>query len=199
VSVTQLDDWGALYISRLEVSDLDGDGDPEAFVFGGSADEGPDETWFELLTFKNGRIESYAPAKGIEIADVQDVDGDGRFDLLSPGPYNRVTQASALGGTFPAFGGALVMHTLPDGTFSATDAVAKDFLKKECPLQKPPLGPESTFNDILCARAWGASEADVMKALNARCKVWDEVRMNPAICLNGFKDAAAIAPPILLP
>ncbi len=199
-SVIQSSGFGERYISAFVFGDIDGDGDPEVFVSGGYNQEGPDPIWGRVFTFKNGAIRDYAP--GFEVRGAADVDHDGRLDLMTPGPYasikakwNGVYEYAVIGGVFTA-------HALAGGTFSMTDAVAKSALLKECP-RKAPLAVAQSFDidqtshDILCARVWGASEADVRSALAGRCKSFDDA--DPNACPKVFLAVAKVTPPTTLP
>jgi hypothetical protein len=87
-----------------------------------------------VWTVKQGRIVPYAPADGLGAVGVDDIDTDGRPDLLLDsqdallGPGCDSTE-----GDFPqcmaqlhtSFRPDQAAHSLPDGSFSTTDAVAK--------------------------------------------------------------------------
>jgi hypothetical protein len=106
--------------------DYDGDGEPELLLHvqtsehseSGIADE-------QVWTQHGGGVKRYPPAAAIAATFERDVDGDGRPDLLYTGePRGRVEgQSSPTHTTIPE-GLLLAAHSLPDGTFSTSDAAA---------------------------------------------------------------------------
>jgi hypothetical protein len=199
-SVIQSSGFGERYISALVFGDIDGDGDPEVFVSGGYNQEGPDPVWGRVFTFKNGAIRDYAP--GFEVRGAADVDHDGRLDLMTPGPYATIKAKWNGVYAYALIGGVFTAHALAGGTFSMTDAVAKSGLLKECP-RKAPLAIGQSFDidqtshDIVCARAWGATEAEIRSALAKGCKSWDDA--DPNGCPKVFLAVAKVTPPTTLP
>jgi hypothetical protein len=71
----------------------------------------------------------------------------------------------------------MLVHSLPDGTFSMTDDKALSFVKQHC--EKPGFGvarddekhvdDDQTFVNIACARLWGMSEAQAVSAVASSC------------------------------
>lgn len=107
--------------------DYDGDGRSELLLPVRQyehASEGPRRLWVLTVT-DDGRIVEYAPELK-PVVWAEDVDGDGRPDLmLDPDD----TQASA---AYPAHSSVVragwrLAHSLPNGSFSTTDAVATSF------------------------------------------------------------------------
>ena len=121
-----------------------------------------------LYTWKNGAIVRYAPTAKMAIWNLEDVDGDGRPDLRTAFPYS-----SSRGGSTPVFSPDLVAHSLPDGTFSISDAVATAAMRKVCP-KKPALSSltaasggdtETHGRDLACALVWGVPVDTIAKTL----------------------------------
>jgi hypothetical protein len=188
------------------VGNVDGDGDPEVFIAGSVHEEGPDSGWGELLTFKDGTIRRYETPKDMDVGGAEDVDHDGRLDVLTPGSYSGVEAWSAIGASYPAVGSVFVAHTLPDGGFSMNDAVAKTRLLQTCPKKSPIaldpsewVEPIEATRQILCARAWGSSEADVVKQLSTRCSRYTPEPHDTAECPTVLRDAAKVDPVVRLP
>jgi len=171
--------------------DVDGDGEPEVLVHRISS-LGAESV---LLTARNGVIREYTdlPAGALD-----DVDGDGRMDVLTPGPYGRGLGSTAWSWiTWEHF----VAHVGTDGVLRLDDAVAKAHLLKRCP-ERPTrfwegdhglseLGPQ-----IVCARAWGVSAEAVSAQFGVECKKWGPPS---AFCSPAIALMVAIEPPLRLP
>ena len=167
--------WGSRQIDPPVFFDFDGDGDLEVIVTGSANDEGPDPSWHEAWTYKLGRIIPYPPLAKVAFETVADVDGDGRPDVWTRGPYAHIEAGSALGGMWPVAPPIFLLHSEKDGSFDGSGAIARAELKKACP-QKPELADagdldhvDDVVSAIVCARAWGASEREVRAALAPHC------------------------------
>jgi hypothetical protein len=144
-------DWVFGGLEPMELYDFDGDGEPEVHVGASYGHEGVHERSDALLTFKNGRIEPYAPAAKYGFEAMKDYTGDGVPDLQM---FEELIGTEDCGSGFPGDGKGLgfIAHALPGGGFSDVDAEARAFAKELCP-KRP-----TTFtdvNDVLCARLWG--------------------------------------------
>jgi hypothetical protein len=179
--------------ASLQTFDYDHDGVPEALV------AHPLATITQFRTGPLGAgLDVYKPATGLIIGGFEDVDGDGRPDLEIANPYG---------------GDAMFLaHSLPDGTFSQKDDVAKGFAARHCPkpgLDVVDLRPDDR-NDVLrriaCARLHGVSASAVEDALQSyrealckgapECKARDGgLSLFPAYA----KHAISLEPPFLLP
>lgn len=170
------------HIETPQLFDFDGDGVPEILL----ADRHPtitdhpeadgdrlgSERTSELLTFKRRVISPYAPAlalRGVALNGIErmrDVDGDGRPDL-------ELTFASNVPRSVPR----RIAHSLADGAFSETDAVARRALLAQCPATEDLLvlradrsiDNETSFASIACAALRGELGRDIMKRLAALC------------------------------
>ncbi len=174
--------YGSLSLSLVEPGfvDFDGDGDLEVLLSRDEVEEGYDPSEHAIYTFarssdaSGGRVELYPPARGIDFEDVSDVDGDGRPDLLTRGPYGSIQVVSGgLGDEMPLVPAMFLQHALPDGTFSPRDEVALQALRKICPtapsLRGASLPVEDVARDMICARLHGVRAATIRAQLLPTC------------------------------
>jgi hypothetical protein len=158
--------------------DFDGDGEEEFVVIGhDQTKDGPRDPMAYILELKNGSVQLYPPAKDLPIFRVEDVDRDGRPDFISYGPYRARIGARCNGAPAQVVGPAMLVHSLPNGTFSLTDEKAISFAKEHC--DKPGftvarddekrVDDEQTFVNVACARMWGMSEAQAVSAIAQSC------------------------------
>ncbi|HEU4408261.1 MAG TPA: VCBS repeat-containing protein [Polyangiaceae bacterium] len=186
--------------------DFDGDGEPEIFVRRQSHEhEGPSDEEGLLLTSRGGRVRPY-PGLPAKYNRLDDVDQDGRPDLVYY-PYAEERESPCSGFGYRWLGPAFVAHSLPGGAFSTDDAFARDFARRSCPA-RPKAGapPHDDGGDAaeappeLCARIWGASEAESLALLKRQCKAPASPDLacqdSPGVCFD-FEDRAALlkAPP----
>ena len=143
---------------EAKVFDFDGDGDPELYLAFTGEGAGCDPSAYpngEIVGFHGGKIAPYAPAKGLAIFALKDIDKDGRPDIVTPSPFATFDDTH---GVVANFAPHLVAHALPDGTFSRTDAVAVAAAKAICP-RKPTTFPVddgiAIVKTVGCARLWG--------------------------------------------
>lgn len=177
--------------------DWDGDGAPEVvlrvarYVF-----EAPEPDTVTLYTARGGVVRPYAPAQGFErILAVEDVDADGRPDLILPSPWRHCDRCGMMGVWHD--GPTLAAHALPDGTFSTRDDVARAWVMRQCE-RAPRGGPDDALDvlDLACARAWGQPPDAVVAA--ARALALDQRRRDPERaaqlehCMS-FHELAALA------
>lgn len=153
--------------------DYDGDGRGEAIVeptvWGTDTFEGRGQ--WHMYTARGASVMRYAPAVAVEpFTGVADVDLDGRPDLIDDQTLSTPAGCGPDGGTLD--GPTLVIHSLPDGSFSRDDRIARAFAARQCP--SPPAGLTSidgedglaqAWFDVTCARLWGASAESVVQAL----------------------------------
>lgn len=206
IDVSMAATWGSLSLRTLAVFDYDGDDDPEILLAGDAADEGPDRSVSEAWTFKGGAIVPYAPLASFADFAVEDVDNDGRPDLLTRGPYEQVEAASALGSSYPAAPAIFAYHSLSNGSFSVTDAEARAYAKSECPKREPlrlvtetfPYFDDGVARNVVCAKLWGTSAGEVTRAWDAACKGWEAGGLSGTECEEWPKALGDVAPPFLL-
>ncbi len=149
--------------------DYDGDGAPEIWI--------ADRQSRELLSARNRVVSRYAPAlklRGVPlwgIHGVRDVDHDRRPDLLLT--FDRAAPPSVP---------KRVAHSLPDGTFSETDDVARRELLAQCsagtelPVQKPDgtIDVDASIAAVTCAALRGELGRDVSSRLAIACANRDD-------------------------
>lgn len=158
--------------------DFDGDGEEELIAIGhDQTKDGPRDPLAYIVELKNGNAQIYPPSKDLPIFRVEDVDRDGRPDFVSYGPYRARVPARCNGAPSQVVGPAMLVHSLPNGTFSMTDEKALAFAKQHC--EKPGftvarddekrVDDDQTFVNIACARLWGMPEAQAVAAVAQNC------------------------------
>ncbi|APR86813.1 hypothetical protein A7982_12162 [Minicystis rosea] len=156
----------------FEPFDYDGDGDDEVLLRTSHGSWSAGESEGHVMTARGGTVTRYAPAASIDVAGVEDVDGDGRPDLLTFGPYRPETQWCSFEPD-PAGRVELVAHALPGGDFSLKDAAASAFAKRACPAKPTALTVDKfdagSMTAVRCARLWGRSEAEAVRAIRRTC------------------------------
>jgi hypothetical protein len=170
-------------VVSMSAYDYDRDGSPElALVLRAHHHEGPVFQQAHVWSFTEGGVFLYERALGLRLTDVRDVDGDGRPDLLTHGPYDEPSAACGSDFATQVHGPALALHALPDGSFSGTDAAARAFARTACPARPARLlarsaeggiDQEATARNVVCARLWGAPEAEVVAAVRRECPAPD--------------------------
>ena len=175
------------------LGDYDGDGDQEALlVHEWSEHEGTGGAVSEVWTFASGVASRYAPAAGIDVTRAEDVDGDGKLDLVTAGPYAKVTAWAPIGFSYPIGPPIFVEHALADGTFSMTDAVAVAFTRRRCAAAR------EDAEKIVCDRLRGESEAGALAARKkAGCVDFlEDPARYPESCAKWMPALAAVRPPL---
>jgi hypothetical protein len=155
--------------------DFDGDGEPEIFLHRHTHEhEGPSDDEGLLLTFRDGQVRPY-PGLPAKYDRLEDVDGDGRHDLVYY-PYAEEREAPCSGFGYTWLGPAFVAHSLPGGAFAIDDDVARGFARRACPARPKPAAPRDDDEGAteapaeLCARIRGASRAESIAVLKRQCK-----------------------------
>lgn len=208
-------------IDILRVQDLDGDGNAEIFIQQYTeAYEDLDSTNIDILSVRGKELVSYPHTPGVSISSLEDVDKDGLPDFYTAGAYQGYTMPVCGGiDTEPAVPAVFLLHTLPKGAYSETDAVAQAALKEWCP-QRPDLAalameavaqktskPYSLSDGfakvVVCARAWGASAAAVMAGIKPACPIAPngceyETKPKSKECPAWVAELAAVTPTVLL-
>ncbi len=165
-------------IESMRLFDYDGDGEEELVVIAhDQLHEGPRDPMGLLLTWKNAAVVSYPPLKDIGFFRVEDTDKDGRLDLVTYGPYRSKIGARCNGAVSVAQGPALLVHSLPDGTFSLNDGTCIQFAKQLCDKpgfavsrdEEKRVDDESTFMSLACARLWGMPDAQAAALVGNAC------------------------------
>ncbi|MFO0573680.1 MAG: hypothetical protein U1A78_06780 [Polyangia bacterium] len=200
----QIDRW----VDLLGAFDYDGDGNLEVLLALGDAESGESPRMTRhLLTLVPRALRAYphSPPLGDD-SRMEDVDGDGRPDLVTRGVYESASITTCGGADDdPAVAALFVQHALMDGRFSATDAVARAALARACPSPPPAslsalrqriLGGQETQRElaraVVCARAHAPAKA-VMAELAAGCRRWVEGAWSGDFigCGDGVTDARA--------
>ncbi len=207
--------WGSHSLDPPLFVDYDGDGELEVILKADSDDEGYDPSWFEIDTFRaapgaGAHVVPYPPARGLLVDDVCDVDADGRFDLMTRGPYAAVTSLDGPGNDVPVVPAIFVQHARTDGSFSDRDEVARQALRMTCPdtpSSPPPTAGgeiEDTARELVCARLHGVSAETLRARLLPTCaalchKTIGCERDAGAACPDWVDQVLAVPPPLQLP
>jgi hypothetical protein len=196
-------------IPQPDLFDWDGDGDPEivAYVVAVRHEAG---RWSHgrVWTLHGGQLALYEPGKQLSVLSVEDVDGDGRLDIWTHGPYSAMAVSWGSGFQVLMAGPRLLAHSLPDGTFSMNDAVATTANEEACrdagrTIVEPGEVPSTPFGAafrVACARLRGESAEQVISRIERECRRGVGGR-RPDTCANapdwiGF---ARATPPLRLP
>lgn len=164
-------DWGFYdqTIWSIQTTDYDGDGAAEILL--GTTNRGAESdllSYLDVLTYRDDALMPYPLAAGLYMKRAEDVDEDGRLDLILYSPYT-LQEFWGLTGD-PAFGPDVVAVSLADGSFTQTGAVAEAFLLSQCP-QAPDLAElenwdgyfsEETFGVLVCAHYWGLPPEQIL-------------------------------------
>jgi hypothetical protein len=169
--------------------DWDGDGDDEVFVRGiRGTNDIPDEERAQVWSFQTGdagtRIAPYPPSSSFTIIGTQDVDADGRPDLM--------VTFFGTGKDGPPTSRRFAAHSLADGTFSVKDAAAVIWAEKQCPTDPASsftAEPDASFDGatadvIVCGEIWGH---DMSKYCAGKsCPAWTQklVKTKPPLSLK---------------
>ncbi|WP_394833844.1 hypothetical protein LVJ94_45800 [Pendulispora rubella] len=197
-------------LSLEALADYDGDGEVEILrVHDAFVQEGAPEHTVTVLTFKDGDAKPYPPAAALKKIEAQrDVDGDGRPDLLSRGPYAGVAVTDALGNERPLGSAMFAYHALANGAFELGDAASVAYTRSRCP--SPPKDVAITLDDttgatehdafadsLVCARLWGVTQEKIEHAWASVCRDFDAAE-NPFACQTWPTALAAATPPFVL-
>jgi hypothetical protein len=196
--------WASVSLDTFQVADQDGDGTAEVFIATYMHEEGYAETVPFLLRLLGDRVEPY-PTNPVSPAWVKDIDGDGRFDLLSPASYGDLRYRTALADASLIPVVMFAAHAQPDGSFSPTSPAAIRWLKSTCP--GPGVIPEAAVDPtdfstlgaaVACARAWGTSPAAVRRQLSQLCTSFVDYPLEDGQCPVQILEVADRRPPVRL-
>lgn len=167
----------------------------------------------KIWSFENQKVDEYSAATNIVYDSISDYDSDGRPDLIG---YYGNKRNFGCGGMDPPPEGTpfILFHSTKDGSFSPSDEVAAQFLRKGCPEPPTEYFPEpqklwemDSLYRVSCARVWGASENEVRQALTTEWEqeIVPEMEGDPDFlpdrCISGldlFLERAAVVPPLRL-
>ena len=194
----------------LRLVDLNGDGKREALVRQQGSCNAPTGDNRSVFGRVGGALVDVLPFAHAQIGDVEDKDGDGIVDVSTSGPYDIVVHP--LGPEYP-LRDMFLAHGRRDGFPVLDDAVSRESLADTCrawpralPAALKKADRFEIFTAIVCARARGASAAEVQAALRAACQRVDDVWTSEVwftlesrrCCWSGLYDVAAETPPVHL-
>jgi hypothetical protein len=128
-SESETDDYGGIPSAdyRPRRFDYDADGSDELLlvldVNGPPTRSGYQSTLFVYTAGKKG-VEIYAPTRAWKLRNYRDVDEDDRPDLVIEKTPGRYKDGNYVDGVY------VLAHSLPNGKFSTTDKVARDYAKE---------------------------------------------------------------------
>ena len=166
-------EWASFMLDQ-QLFDYDGDGEPELLLHIQTTEHTAAGNSSEsVFTASGGTVQQYGPAAAFRATLSEDIDSDGRPDLLYTGeePF-RLEGTSDTPHTSMISELLFAAHSLPDGHFSARDAAAVAYVREQCPL--PPtsiVGDDAaaSVKNVHCARAWGISTADIKAQVARDC------------------------------
>ncbi len=157
-----LSEYGTRNVKTPILYDYDNDGEPELYVeVREEGDEGHRALENGLVTYDGTAVRPYAPVAGVDIETLNDVDGDGRPDVLTLAKYSET-----IAGCWAGFPGAwpapmFVAHARADGSFQVNDAEARAYVKSWCPAAPSKITKSS---DAICARMWAKTPTEIAAA-----------------------------------
>lgn len=173
---------GGFELASLQVYDYDDDGRDELIVpyeikaSGGGTPSYPSPIW----TFNDGGVAAYAKAPTVNGGiGVEQLDFDMRPDFSTYGPFVAYLGADCGLKTCPprVTGPKLFLHSTPEGGFTDRDDATKSALKRASCQSKPQgvvveaggtLNAAQTAKNLLCAKAYGATEEALLGELTAK-------------------------------
>ncbi len=170
---------GGFELAALQVYDYDDDGRDELIVpyelkaTGGATPSYPSPIW----SFNDEGVAAYSKAPSVNggVA-VEQLDFDMRPDLATYGPFVAFLSADCGAKSCPprVTGPKLYWHSTPEGGFTDRDDASKNALKRAMCQSKPAsvvaeasgsVNAAQTAKNLVCAKAYGLSEADSLAAL----------------------------------
>ena len=172
--VDDSNNWEATRVRVAERFDYDSDGiDELAISIEELAFEARREGHVEVVTVHEGVIVTYPPSETTSRVDsIEDINGDGRPDLVSTAPY-LLWSPFGIDGELVG-GPPHVYRSLPDGSFSDSDPVVIAALSEACPgvslvLLRVGTSTRDSYDAggraVSCARIWGVSPEDIVAQL----------------------------------
>jgi hypothetical protein len=189
----------AAELKGADLADLDGDGEPELFLYLSMSQLEPIPLASLFFSAKGEHLVPLGDGLGGEVVALEDVDRDGRPDAWVA-QHVGTTKFCDTGSDWNVDVRYLA-HGLPGGQFSTTDAVAVDVIRARCP--RPPTGGRlSGSGDASdgpeCARWWGASESSVKARLRKECPKRKDCHTDPCGDVEALFAYAALKPPFVL-
>ena len=195
-------------LTLLKTFDADGDGEPELLI--SAARDAPEYTNVSasLWTFRSGKVSLYGDGRFPASVMMEDVDEDGRPDILTRGRYQGMPASWFSSIESPWLAPMFLGHALEDGGFTETDLVARSWVKRACPAKPKAIHLDGgayvpdehpIAEQIVCARVWGASEAEAIANVRSVCESTNADASAHAPCPEELKQLARIKPPIRLP
>ena len=195
--------------TALAHCDWDGDGHEELALrrSEGYLDGGETRAWIQR--FADGAIGMLPslPSEAGEVFEVRDEDWDGRLDIVTRGPHMRGPFETDCCSNVYSGGPSTLWHSLPDGSFSRSDEVARTHLREMCGDTQAPIARsalealaecygDEAWDDIhvrvTCARLGGDTVARIRQRVQHEVDAF-ECPADAGCCseLDGLADDAA--------
>lgn len=177
-------------VELLRIFDWNGDGIEEAAVYTSVWEhEGSSLETIRIWTIEDDELIPYPNQPDIFVKAIDDVDQDGRPDIITFEPY--LNWAPGALNDYLIHGPPLLHHSLQDGTFTADDATAKRFIECSCPgFANPKVLAVKLrgFNQwdldeqlpllVACAHIAGLGVDEILTVITEKCKALGEVHDN---------------------
>ena len=117
---------------KHQLTDYDGDGLSELVLTAEVQGHEHFAVEHHILKGSGGKVRPYPGLVDVDIEALQDFDGDGRLDVVSIDRHYPAENCLDME-PIPVGAPPVLYHATKDGTFSATDEVAREFLREQCP------------------------------------------------------------------
>lgn len=208
------DDWGEsddhTELGLQAAFDFDGDGVPEVAIRRSVHEDCEGSSSLGIWKIAGAMLIPYPLQPRPELVTIRDEDHDGRPDLVTRGAYDGLYDGCRY--DREAVPAIFVHHSLPDGSFSTTDEVARAALRSACPSPAAELpvwdraeDAEDLAHALMCARLWDTPVDKLLRRLSGQCQSFSESDGCAAdagpkrLCPGWIKSLIEVRPGVKLP